>query len=249
MTVDLHKLLPTTPVSPARLQLYQPTRRPTFMTWTTETPWGDAKITGKIGQGHADLVEAMSKLSLDHRVSDTGQIQLLVDPYPVRKLLAGDGERYSYTTTWQMIEDLRLTSIDLRVRSIDERIMGGIIDLVRESPMTVAASRSGQQRHLWQVTFNAAYSALMGRDLPLYYDPAPIARIRSGVAQAIARHVLTHTQQPNGGWTLDGLIQAVGADGPYLRKRRSEIHNAAEQLLAVGIIVAGDRVFLAPRTP
>ncbi|SCN47138.1 hypothetical protein BAZMOX_385711_1 [methanotrophic endosymbiont of Bathymodiolus azoricus (Menez Gwen)] len=39
---------------------------------------------------------------------------------------------------------------------------------------------------------------LIREDLSLHYDPLPIARIDTGVGQAVARHILTHKHEPNG---------------------------------------------------
>ena len=41
-------------------------------------------------------------------------------------------------------------------------------------------------RQLWRVTLDPAFAAMLREDLHLYYDPAPLAKIEAGVAQAIA---------------------------------------------------------------
>ena len=76
---------------------------------------------------------------------------------------------------------------------------------------------------MWRVTLEPSFALLMKEDLPLHYDPAPLAKLESGIAQAVARHVLTHRESPEGGWLVDTLIHAVGAGGvnnAELRKRR-----------------------------
>ena len=87
--------------------------------------------------------------------------------------------------------------------------------------------------------------AVLRDDLHLYYDPAPLAKIEAGVAQAIARHILTHRDQPTGGWLIDNLIKAVGADGDSvtMRHRRREIRACTESLKTVGLLVDNDRIF------
>lgn len=238
------KNVPTTTVHQSRLQLFQPTRRPKDIERIIQTPWGSATISGKIGQVHADIIEAMCRNAIDFRTTETGQLLLLVDPYQIRKSV-GAGRPYSYDTLWKMIQELRKTSIEINASSGMERIMGGVLDNVAESKMH-ATGRNGEDRALWRVTLNSAFSQMLGDDLPLHYDPAPLAFIESGISQAIARHLLTHRDEPNGGWCLDKLIRAVGAGGTsvQIRNRRREVNKDAENLLRIGITVENGRVRL-----
>lgn len=244
---EVFRQLPTTTAHQARLQLYQPTRRPVWMERIIQTPWGTAKVRGKIGQVHADIIEAMLRLAEDHRhIQATGHLQLLVDPYKVRTLVGG-GEAYTRNTLWQMLTELRETSITLEVPSRGLKVLGGILDRVEESPATRINKLTGKPRHLWRVTLDPAFAGLLQEDLSLYYDPAPLAKIETGVAQAIARHILTHRDQPNGGWQMDKLIEMVGAGGDSvtMRNRRREVNKSADTLRAVGIVIEGSRLMRA----
>jgi hypothetical protein len=235
---------PTTTVHQSRLQLFQPTRRPREISREIKTAWGTAKIIGKIGQVHADMLEAMCKYALDSKTSDTGQILLLVDPYKVRTCMGG-GKEYSYDTIWRMITELKRVVIELNAPSQSLRILGGILDRVDESTYE-ATSHNGRSRKMWVVTLNSAFSDMLSVDLPLNYDPAPLAKLETGVGQAIARHVLTHQNQPNGGWMLDELIKAVGAGSTSaeMRKKRFDVNADSENLEKMGILVANGRVKL-----
>lgn len=251
VVAELFKALPTTTVHQSRLQLYQPTRRPKWQERVIATPWGTAKVRGKLGQVHADIIEAICRHAEDHRyVPGTGQLQILVDPYKVR-VSVGGGTAYSKDTLWRMLTELRETSITLEAPSQGLKILGGILDRVEESSASRPHPITGQPRQLWRVTLDPAFAAMLRDDLQLHYDPAPLARIETGVAQAIARHILTHKGQPTGGWHLDSLIQLVGAggDSDTVRNRRREIHRAAESLKAVGVLVVGDRVHRAGEPP
>lgn len=230
--------LPTTTIHQARLQVYQPTRRPTYLVRTVETAWGKATITGKIGQGHADIVEALFYHAIDTKPMENGAILLLIDPQHLRKSIGG-GKRYSGDATWTMLQSLRDVRIDIDAPLRGLRAIGGVIDLVEESKATVTA-KNGKTRQLWRVTVNAAFAYLMKEDLPISYDPESLAKLSHGVSQAIARLVLTHKNQPNQGWRLDELISAVGADS--IRDRRREVHADCEKLAEIGIIINGDRV-------
>jgi hypothetical protein len=242
---EVLKHVPTSTAHQARLQLYQPTRRPHWMERVITTPWGTATVRGKIGQVHADIIEAICRHAEDHRtVAATGHLQILVDPYRVR-VSVGGGTAYSKDTLWRMLTELRETSITLEVPSQGLRVLGGILDRVEESPATRINHLTKKPRQLWRVTLDPAFAAMLRDDLQLYYDPAPLAKIETGVAQAIARHILTHRDQPTGGWLIDNLIKAVGADGNSvtMRHRRREIRACAESLKTVGLVVENDRIY------
>lgn len=241
---EVLKQVPTTTAHQARLQLYQPTRRPQWQERVIQTSWGVATVRGKLGQVHADIIEAICRHAEDHRVLPvTGHMQILVDPYRVR-VTVGGGTPYSKDTLWRMLTELREVSITLEVPSKNLKVLGGILDRVEESPATRINRLTGKPRQLWRVTLDPAFSAMLLEDLQLYYDPAPLAKIEAGVAQAIARHILTHRDQPVGGWHIDSLIKVVGADGDSvtMRHRRREIHKCAASLKTVGLIVDGDRI-------
>jgi hypothetical protein len=97
---------------------------------------------------------------------------------------------------------------------------------------------------MWRVELGKALCTLVSGDIWLGYDPAPIAQLDRGIAQAIARHVLSHKTEPRGGWTLDGLIRAVAGelDDQTMRDRRREVRKSAAALADVGILIDGDRV-------
>lgn len=241
---EIIKKLPTTTVHQSRLQLYQPTRRPQWLERVIATPWGTATVRGKIGQVHADIIEAICRHAEDHRtIPATGHLQILVDPYKVR-VTVGGGKAYSKDTLWRMLTELREASITLEAPAQGLKVLGGILDRVEESPATKINRLTGKPRQLWRVTLDPAFAAMLRDDLQLHYDPAPLAKIDAGVAQAIARHVLTHRDQPTGGWLMDTLIQLVGAGGDSvaMRHRRREVHKSADALRAVGIIVDGNRI-------
>ena len=240
------KSIPTSTAHQARLQLYQPTRRPKLMERVIEGPWGTATVRGKIGQVHADIIEAICRHAEDHRIlALTGHLQILVDPYKVR-VSVGGGTAYSHDTLWKMLRELRETSIVLEVPAQKLKVLGGILDRVEESSATRLNPLTRVARPLWRVTFDPAFALMMRNDLHLYYDPTPLAKIDSGVAQAIARHILTHRNAPTGGWHLDTLIQVVGAgqSSESIRNRRREVRNCKNQLAALGIVVQDDRILL-----
>lgn len=237
-----NEVIQTTGVTPARVRLFQATQRPTLRSgeWI-ETAWGRCRVHGRLGQRHADILEAVLYCAERRKDEDAGTIKLLVDPAKVRKAMSED--RYSLEQCWTLLRELRACTVEIDTAKL--RLMGGIIESAeytktetRRDPLT------GAQRRLWTVRLGKAWTELLRLDLPQRYDPAPIARLEHGISQAVARHVLTHRAEPQGGWTLDGLIHAVAGHLGAVGKRnaRRRVRADADGLAAVGIRLNGDRV-------
>jgi len=239
---------PTTTVHQSRIQLFEPTRRPTNCERVIKTSWGSALVKGKLGQGHADVLEAMCFRQEKWRLAAAGHIELLIDLYQMRKAANG-GFPGSGTQLNVVLDDLMQAIVDIEIPARGIRIRGHIIDEIVESLVTKASRgfgkgrKPGEPRHLTKVTLGRAYVGLVGADLHRHYDPTPISALQFGVSQAIARHIATHSQMPPGGWHLDGLFETVGAgDSSKLGNRRREIKKDAEGLEALGIVVVNGRV-------
>ena len=238
-----NQTLPTATVSPARLRLCQPTQRPIYMAGEKiSTAWGWCKVTGRFGQRHQDALEVFMWCAEAVREIEDGGVELLVDPARVRRTMSDSG--YSLGRLRILIDDLMGVTIELKVTN-GLWVLGGLLDHVKESPATKPNPLDrGTRRRLWRVRLGVAFVQLIKNDVPLHYDPAPIARLQSGVSQAVARHVLSHSSQPNGGWKLDGLIEAVCGEleSTSLRHRRRELKIDSLALAKIGIIINGERV-------
>jgi hypothetical protein len=231
-----------------------------------ETPWGTAKLEGKLGQKHAALLEACSYYAEDWRMTDSEQIVLLVDPYKLRTVLSkqesGSGETkarksiYSYEQTKRMFKDLKEATIEMTFETATQRhyILGGVLDNYEESELKVSSpgARIGKegQRAKWRITLNKAYVNLIRRDLRLDYDPTRLMSFRTGVGQAVARHLLTHRQAPNGGWYIDGLLKAVGVTGTSttMAEKRREVRSDREAFRELGYVFDDDDRKIRPAT-
>jgi hypothetical protein len=229
----------TTTVTPARVRLFQPSQRPTARRgeWI-ETAWGRVRVSGRLGQRHADAYEAIRHTALDSRERD-GQTDLLVDPARVRRAL---GQHYSYSTLWRLLDEIMQAVIEIDAPGV--RGLGHLIDSVTESKKRARDPLTGGERTLWVVRLGLAARGLDQHDLPLYHDPAPIARLQHGISQAVARHVLSHKSEPRGGWTLDGIIVAVAGEikGQAMADARYRVRSDAAGLMEIGIEIVGDRV-------
>lgn len=236
--------LPTSTVSQSRLRLFQPTRRPVKVEDTIKTAWGVIRIKGRIGQAHADVLEAMFTCAERHVELPDGRIKLLVDPWLVKQ----KADQLSGTTMQRILDDLMQVIIEIK-EPVEMACLGHLIDhvtfaqksdgtkITRDNPL-------GGQRDLWTVKIGEAACMLIAKDLKLWHDPSIVARMSHGITQAVARHVLTHSRQPSGGWSLDGLICTVCGEvnSVAMRHRRNEIRSDAQELEKLGIIIDGDKV-------
>jgi len=238
-----NKVTPTSTIAQARVMLYQPSQRPRLRAseWA-ETPFGRCKIRGRLGQRHADVVESILFCAEKRRDVSDGGIELLVDPARVRKTLSDS--RYSFAQIEKLLAELRAATITIELPRFDFPIIGGLIDHVIPSSKKRPDPLTGGERSLWRVRLGVALVMLLERDLSLYYDPAPIARLQHGISQAVARHVLSHKTEPNGGWHLSTVITAVTGEvgSQAMRDARRRLKDDAKDLRSIGMTIEGDRV-------
>lgn len=234
---------PTSTSAQARVMLYQPSLRPRPREgdWM-DTSFGRCRVTGRLGQRHADIVEAILYCAERRRDVSDGGVELLVDPARVRKTLSDS--RYSFTQIEKLLVELRAATITIETPQFDFPIIGGLIDHVIPSPMTRPDPLTGGERNLWRVRLGVALVMLLEHDLRLYYDPVPIARLQHGISQAVARHVLSHKVEPTGGWYIDTVIVAVTgeASSQTMRDARRRLKEDAEKLRQIGLVIDGDRI-------
>ncbi|WP_424624713.1 ABC transporter ATPase [Achromobacter marplatensis] len=247
MTIG-NQVAPTSTALQARVMIYQPSQRPRERVgqWM-DTGFGRCRVTGRLGQRHADIVESMLYVAERRREISDGGVELLVDPAKLRRTLSD--HQYSHGRIKKLLIDLRAATVEIVTPELErsgDSIIGGLIDHVIPSPMTRRDPLTGGERNLWRVRLGVALVMLLERDLSLYYPPAPIARLQHGISQAVARHVLTHRRDPVGGWYLDTLLRAVcgaTASSMTLRNYRRRLKEDVAGLMEIGIeIDATDRV-------
>lgn len=237
--INGNKVAATSTALQARVALFQPSQRPTLQkNKHFITSYGECSVTGRLGQRHADLLEALLFCAEKKREISDGGIELLVDPANVRKTLSDS--RYSYEQIEKLLVELRTATITIRATNLDFPIIGGLLDHVIPSPMTRHDPLTGGERSLWRVRLGIALVMLLENDLALYYQPAPLARLRHGVSQAVARHVLTHKNTPVGGWHLNTLLKAVYGNQPtskQLSNARTRIKDDYKRMEELGILI------------
>lgn len=237
-----NKVAPTSTVLQARVMIYQPSQRPVESKgqWM-ETRFGRCRVTGRLGQRHADLVESMLFVAERTRDVSDGGVELLVDPAQLRRTLSD--HQYSLTQIEKLLVELRAATIAIETQQFDFPIIGGLIDHVIPSSMTRRDPLTGGERNLWRVRLGAVLVMLMEHDLSLHYQPAPIARFKYGISQAVARHVLTHKHDPAGGWHIDTLIRAVcggDASSQKIRDGRRRLKRDAAGFAKLGIEITDE---------
>lgn len=233
--IDKRGYVPTSTVHQARLQIFQPTRRPEMCERFIETTWGEVRVKGKLGQTHADVIEAiMFSGEMPAEIED-GRIKLLVDPAKVRRLSRQDG-----TTFKVILDDLMQTIVEIK-EPVTMAGRGHLIDHIRTAQGVTAHDplHPGTQRKLWRVDLGKSLCQMIEADLWLRRDPSRIAGLRHGISQAVARHVLSHKPGACERWGMDTLIRAVAGDlsDQALRDRRREIRADAAALADLGVVI------------
>ena len=247
--------MPTTTYMQSRVVLFQPTKRPTRRCgdWQV-TSWGRVRVTGRLGQRHADLLEAVCATSISWRRIDDGGIELLVDPYRLRRCMAAGRGKWGEDSQGQV--QLLLTELcealieivtpDLEHKAPGFRVVGHLIDHWIPSLDDQVVNPLGGTRLLWRARLGVALVELLRVDGKLWHDPAKIAALRFGVSKALARHVLTHRRMPPGGWWLDVLLTAIGvaASSQVRKQARRALRDDSNGLAALGITVRDGRVLI-----
>ena len=235
--------MPTATAHQGRLALFEATRRPKMRERIVETPHGKIRVKARLGQAHADVLEAICYSRERRRDMPDGGIKLLVDPAEVRRRSRQDG-----TTLRNIIDDLQQAIIEIiepKHLACQGQVLGHIDKAARPDGTPITRPNPlGGERALWSATLGPVLSRLVAADVWIGYDPAPLAQLRHGISQAIARYALSHRRQPGVGWHLDTLITSVcgNLDGISLRHRRRELRVDDAALAEIGVVIDGDRV-------
>ncbi|MDA8375660.1 MAG: hypothetical protein M0Z50_01045 [Planctomycetia bacterium] len=246
MTTFKGDKLPTATAHQSRLRLFQPTRRPKSIEEVIKTPWGTIRIKGRLGQAHANILEAMLSHCEKHAKLEDGRIKLLIDPYQIMKT----ANQTSWSTFKKNLDDLMQAIIEIKepdhlkcighlIDHIDKAVRSDGTSITKHNPL-------GGEREMWRVEIGKAGTMLIESDLKLFYKTQIIASLKYGISQAVARHILTHKTEPNGGWKVDVLIFALCPNIPSysLKDRRNELAEDAPGLLATGLKIENKRIHL-----
>lgn len=251
MAIFNHEL-PSTTVSQSRLKIFQATRRPMFIKdQKIVTSWGTLHVSGKLGQGHADVLEALIYCAEQNSAMEDGRFKILVDPYQVKKYA-----NLSSTKELKIIiKDLMMAVISGEFTSHKNSchciFTGHLIDHMQEAikkngnKVTKKNPLNQEQRSIWRVELGKALSDIIKNDIWHTSNPIFIAQLTSGVSQALARFIRSHRIAPRGGWILDNAIREITSENissQQLRDRRREIRKDMNGLIGAGVQIVGNRV-------
>ncbi|MEN1959078.1 ABC transporter ATPase [Luteimonas sp. MJ246] len=229
---------------------------------TVVTKWGSARVEGRLGQAHVDVLEAIFYLAEGFQQRSNGSLDVLIDPHVLRSTVGGHcteeahgprrDKRASAPQLQKLLKELMRALITLKFTIQDEQvtIIGHIIDELRlssrmKSSRATNFGRGAQAtRNLLCVTFSPSWMKLLAKDIPLQHDPRPVIALRHGITQSVARHVRSHSRRPTGGWKLDPLIEAIaGPSSPaQMKNYRRLIRADAEGLRAMGLELSMGRL-------
>lgn len=231
----------------ARLRIFQASQRPTPLhgEWF-ETAYGRCQVEGRLGQRHADLLSAILVSIEGYRPSTDGGVEILIDPYAIRQSLS-ESHQYSYSQFKLLLKDLATALITLDSPTI--KTTGHLIDFYEESKLIRFNPLTKGDRSPFVIKIGKVLAKLIADDYPLFYNPEPLTRLNYGISQAVARYILTHYREPNGGWIIDNIVRQL--TGPIksgtLRIHRMRLHEDAPLLARLGVIVEEDRIHLGEK--
>ena len=257
LSKHLTAYLPTTSAQVARLLIYQLTREPieTVGDWLT-TDWGRARIKGRIGQRHADVMEIMQRTALQVHVKKDGCVNLLVDPHIIRKGLTTGKQRrrtskrilaplYSAQGLEALIDGLRDADVEWELKN---GLRGGVTKIIKDREWAKVSApdplHPNQGRQLWKITLSSQWVALTG-NIALWYDPTAIVRMNNGISQAIARLLLGHDRKKWYGQKLaleEAFDQMKIPRGQARWDAKRRVRQDADGFLVYGLEIAGDHV-------
>jgi len=234
----------TATVHENRFAIFQATDRPQEKTFIINAYGGTIKVTGKLGQVHKDILEFIKYNCIKYGYTKDGRLAFLVDLYQLRKALGKGNSLYSYEILVKHIKDLIKTTIEFDTEHL--KITGNFLAQVTESKVEVT-TKKGTIRKLTRIEFSMLGTKLIENDIKLFYNPIPIMNLQHGISKALVRYVLSHKNQPNGGWKLDTILKTIlGEDAKpqAIKDAKRFLKKDAEQLAKCGITLINDRVFL-----
>jgi len=236
--------IPIATVHENRYCIFQPTDRPQEKTVVLQVKNGTIKVTGKLGQAHKDILEFIKSNHIKFGYTQDGRLAFLIDLYQLRKAL-GKKSLYNYETLNRLFKDLLKTTIEFDTESF--KITGSFLTLITESKVEVKHSKLGTVRKLTRIEFSKLGTEIIEKDIKLFYDPTPIIKLQHGVSKALVRYVLSHRNQPNGGWKLNALLETIlgNVSSETIRNAKRFLKKDAKQLRKCGVIILNNRVFLS----
>lgn len=193
-----------------RVPIFSPTTKPTTRvecSATMQTTVGNANVTvtGRLGQVHQSLLDALPIISVERFNGQTvldghGQLHYKFEMHALRRALGqydrqkqkrGRDERKGHKSVERLLEDLEEAKliVDVPGWQIRDRIIAQQRVATGDN---WGVDSMGNKRRPRVVSLTKIWSDLCLRDLPLYYNLHAVLALRSGYSQAVARLLLSH---------------------------------------------------------
>ena len=242
----------TTPAGVCRVAIFQPTRRPMRREIAVEGPWGAARIDGKLGQQHRDVLDILIACSNAWRETSEHDVVLLVDSADIRRKLGWN--RWTYKQIIDVLNDLLSARTEIRIPGWPADAAGIVMRIAECEGIPPPTRRPGARRvkiweppdkdtatavrggMLWEVTISRGWIALLRR-LSVGY-PVEVVRMQFGVSQAVTRLMLSH--QHGARYKLSTALEAVGVPPKRRRRARREIEADSAAMSAAGVVLEGE---------
>ena len=213
----------------------------------SESSWGSVTVTGVLGQGHRDILDAILVAAEGSHMRE-GRLEVLVDQYQLRSLVSSGRTELPYTHIWKLLRDLRAAEVVMEMPAMRMRVTDGILAEVVESGTTSGThpggfkTKEGGPRPMLKVTFGRNWTRMLGEDIHVDYDLRAVVALRHGAAQAIARFCLSQREVHD---TLDGLLEKVGYDATdntprAVNKLKAEIRGKTGSFAKIEIAITQD---------
>ena len=225
----------------SRIRMFQATQRPIELhgQWV-ETKFGRCLVEGRLGQRHADLLSAILYNAQMKRDTDDGGMEILIDPAVIRRKMSAT--QFSFSQFETLLKELMQAIITLETPNFKVAV-GHLIDQYsRTKNIKVYDPRTKGMRPLMKMRLGEVMTTMYKADVHLFYDPEKLVNIKHGISQAVARYILSHASEPNGGWKLDETILQVAGmcNANQLRQHRLRIKQDAIALKHAGILFDGE---------
>ena len=240
----------TTAAHACRVPIFAPTRRPQgVMQQRVETAWGEAHVTGRIGQQHHDVLDVIAVVAGGWRAEGThGDRAALIDSAKFRSILGWD--KWTYTRIRNVLRDLRAAEVELLIHGAKTEWTGILTHIVEsgEPPPERVGARQRWRGHapmpeegrtpprdgmMWEVVVSGAWIELVRRLCVRY--PLLITQMRYGVSQAVARLMLSH--RIGARLRIDTALGAVGVQSRRRARARREILIDTARMAGAGVQV------------
>jgi len=257
--LELRKQQPdigTATISFNRLPIFQPTLRPVYQEKTFETRHGRINFRGKLGQHHKSLLETILYLRKLYDLDEEKMcLSVLYNEYEVKKYLTQGSTIYSHERYQKLLMDMMHATFSVE-RGKEARSRTLIKDkipsdnYIRRTKSNLPTLKERNIQYMILV-FGELASYLIAKELKFTYDPRPIAALKNGISQALARYLKTFTRHPTAGYHLRTLLENLlqeELENKRWWKIREYLKEDAEMLASesIGIVIdfKKDRVFV-----